>query len=387
MSEMKSLTLNNGETYDCFVDSAARVICSASGKSISVSDSSDLGLVGLNINGRSTQDGTPTPTVPSSIISVGGDGRIRVGVQSATNVLPKTFLSGGLEKETGAEMADDTLQRTEYLPCGGNVTYSVTGQGGPLRAFFYNANKTFLSTTYLILGDWFTTPANCAFVRFHVALTNYNAALRVNSVDSVTMDNLILRGVPVTNKSLATYTDANGQMWYADELDFDRGVYVQRAMKLQLTSSMTWQKNNSGTEIYTSLESIGGVMKTENSPVLCSHFVKGAWGVTKAGQICLGNGISSLLGISTASFPTVDGLKSWLDNAADGVFCVIPRATPIEIPLPAEVIAAYKALHTNKPSTTIVNDENAYMTVKYIADSKSYIDNRIASAILTATVE
>lgn len=37
-----------------------------------------------------------------------------------------------------------------------------------------------------------------------------------------------LRGIPTTDTSLATYTDASGQMWYADEIDIKKGVHLQR---------------------------------------------------------------------------------------------------------------------------------------------------------------
>ena len=40
--------------------------------------------------------------------------------------------------------------------------------------------------------------------------------------------------------------------------------------------------------------------------------------------------------------------------------------TPIETALTAEQIAICKALKANKPTTTILNDENAYMKVEYI---------------------
>jgi hypothetical protein len=53
-------------------------------------------------------------------------------------------------------------------------------------------------------------------------------------------------------------------------------------------------------------------------------------------------------------------------------------AEPIETPLSEEEIAAYKALHTNYPNTTIYNDEGAYTEVKYVADTKAYVDNKFA---------
>ena len=50
-------------------------------------------------------------------------------------------------------------------------------------------------------------------------------------------------------------------------------------------------------------------------------------------------------------------------------------ANPIETPLSETEIAAYRALHTNKPNTTILNDSGAHMAVAYTADTKLYIDN------------
>ena len=84
MREMKSLTLND-KTYDSFYDSVARewaastaMINSASGESIALSDASDGKLYGLNIYGRTTQNGTPTPDAPIELVSVGDSGSITV---------------------------------------------------------------------------------------------------------------------------------------------------------------------------------------------------------------------------------------------------------------------------------------------------------------------
>ena len=86
MPEMKSLTLND-KTYDSFVDPVARALAfasaminSASGESIAVSDASDGKLYGLNIYGKTTQDGTPTPDAPVELVSVGDGGSITVSV-------------------------------------------------------------------------------------------------------------------------------------------------------------------------------------------------------------------------------------------------------------------------------------------------------------------
>ncbi len=72
---------------------------------------------------------------------------------------------------------------------------------------------------------------------------------------------------------------------------------------------------------------------------------------------------------------TVDDLKLFL---AENPMKIMYAGASIETPLTAEQISAYKALHTNKPTTTITNSDNAHMAVDYTADTKAYIDNKFA---------
>ena len=67
-----------------------------------------------------------------------------------------------------------------------------------------------------------------------------------------------------------------------------------------------------------------------------------------------------------------DLLQSWVDEG-DPLKIIYPLATPIETPLSDEEILAYKSLHTNKPTTTIMNSENVHMKVDYVADTKNHI--------------
>lgn len=63
---------------------------------------------------------------------------------------------------------------------------------------------------------------------------------------------------------------------------------------------------------------------------------------------------------------------------------------PIVTELSSEEVQKILALHTNKPNTTIWNDQNAEMQVTYVADTKSYIDNKIkelSNAIVASASE
>ena len=59
-------------------------------------------------------------------------------------------------------------------------------------------------------------------------------------------------------------------------------------------------------------------------------------------------------------------------------------AAPIETPLSADELAAYRAMTSHKPNTTLCNDAGAGMAVDYIADTKNYIDKKIAAIAAAA---
>ena len=64
----------------------------------------------------------------------------------------------------------------------------------------------------------------------------------------------------------------------------------------------------------------------------------------------------------------VDDIKSENDIKnvfPNGIDVWFIRKTPIRTPLPSETIAAYKALHTYSPTTTVINDAGAGMIVGY----------------------
>lgn len=116
MSEMKSLTLND-KTYDSFVDPVARalgaasaVVLSAAGESITLADSSGNQLYGLNIYGRTIQDGVPFPDAPVELESVGGNGGITVtiaGKNDSQNIFIETPNGlPGIPVSTGGNYTD-----------------------------------------------------------------------------------------------------------------------------------------------------------------------------------------------------------------------------------------------------------------------------------------
>jgi len=209
------------------------------------------------------------------------------------------------------------------------------------------------------------------------AATNYESCV----VQSLTF-NRTLPGIPVPTNG--NYIDADGQQWVCDEVDFNRGVYIQRIRTCTLT----------GTE--TVVNSLGDYAmpivpaaydSAARIQCVCSHYP--AMSRDELGVIVKE---SNSLGVSanfnhirfadTLHYPTVDIAafkRSLADKyaAGDPVKVSYILATPIETPLASEEILAYKKLKTNRTNTTVLNDQNARMAIAYSADTLTFLrDNQ-----------
>lgn len=71
---------------------------------------------------------------------------------------------------------------------------------------------------------------------------------------------------------------------------------------------------------------------------------------------------------------TVDALKTYLRDNPITVVGLLKE--PIVNELSAEEVKKILAIHTNKPISTIWNDQNADMQITYVADAKNYIDSK-----------
>ena len=183
-----------------------------------------------------------------------------------------------------------------------------------------------------------------------------------------------LPGIPVT--SGGNYTDENGQQWVCDEVDLARGVRVQRITKIKVTSSLNWQTSGQKVDRY-----FAWFAGTSATNVLCTHFS------TTVGSEAVGGAIANqnnLIGFAYAQkgTSTLDEFKAFLD--AKDVYVWTSLATPVETALSAAEIAAYKALTTYAPTTTISVTDGAGAETKYQRDVTIVIKN-LEDAIASMT--
>ena len=246
-----------------------------SGTSLVLTDNANANLKSFRIFGKSTQNGTPTPTAPIDIVSIAEDGDIGVTINDAS-----------------------------------------------------------------------------------VALKIANG----------------LKAIPVTDASLATYTDASGQMWCADEIDLKRGVRIERTRKitftgaeaiasLNLISTATYYRYN----FKLASPYIANVPNAKIYDGLCSHYGKSS---ADDGYNAKGLNTTSIQYADInfyVEYSTIDDFKSFLAEQYDNgtpVEVLYRLATPIETTLTEAEILAYKSL-LNEPVTTTSNGENATMAVEY----------------------
>lgn len=192
-------------------------------------------------------------------------------------------------------------------------------------------------------------------------------------------------GIPgIQVDSVGNYTDENGQQWISDEIDFERGVYIQRIKAHVFNGSESWSQHATvDTLYYVWMED--GALNGMTYPSLCSHYEyeSGELANVSRGHRFNNNGSgkAQLFYIKDDQFSSLAELKASLADkyeSASPVSIIYALFTPIETPLTEAELAAFKALHTNYPNTTVLNNAGAHMRLKYNADTKLYIDNKFA---------
>ena len=379
---------------------AQAIVRDVDGAMISVTDASNQALQGLRIFGKSTQNGTPTPENPVEIVTVGAaDGEIGLYI-TGKNLFANSEMHA--VDATGAEVNNGAARRTPYIPVlpGQKLAFSKSAAlpadsqpNGMLRMF--DKNRRYVSSItalgYAELEKVVTIPSNIYFVRFVQYGFTYVDGLKVQmefaaeptEYDGNTGQVLAistpngLPGIPVT--SGGNYIEPNGQQWICDEVDFTRGVYVQRVYRGSASAFNKGGYGEIGSHARTALEipTIYQSIATPNG--LCNIMpLLGNYSADQLHFYAQNKQVWVFVPIDELEEKTLEGIHTWL-NSRGAEFQYI-LATPIETKLTDAQIAAYAALHTYKPNTTVYNDAGAYMAAAYVADTKIYIDRRPSGA-------
>lgn len=100
-------------------------------------------------------------------------------------------------------------------------------------------------------------------------------------------------------------------------------------------------------------------------------------------------GNSKYLQFQNTNVSTLDSWVALLGSNPISVSYVLAEEKHIPLSeLDPDALAQFASLRTNYPNTTVFNDAGAHMELKYVADTKKYVDNKfaeLAAALVSST--
>ena len=362
-------------------------IVSAQGENLSLVNVKGSKLNALSVYGKSTQDGTPSPENPVPIVSAGSvmtTGAqlldINSGTISGSNIenITNTLTSGETYTYTNIDSPVPTIiggrnANGDYIPFDNgvyasdgngftfsmpdNVAYLILGGSGGLidksMKFMLNSGSTALPWEPYTGGVPGVNP--------------YEGEINVSVSDGGTQSQTLtlstpggLPGIPVD--SGGNYTDENGQQWVCDEIDLARGKLIKRVGKTVVDgANIKFEADSAGSFWNLPRYSSPGIKY--DASIQSTYFPFTVFNENKPYEF-----IWTSPNLMSSYFSTVNELNQFcteMNDMGQPVTLYYTLDTPIETDLPAEEIAAYKALHTYTPNTSVGNDAEAWMQVGY----------------------
>lgn len=379
-----------------------------------IQDSIDYAFDEFFMYGKSTQSGTPSPETPVEIVSAGQSGQIKIDVLGGNLLDLSKGKSGTGEGVTYTKNPDGS-----YTAIGtatgsyGNIWFLGSYSVDPnlqekvlftLKQGTYTvkdcvlvSKKEALRNTFTIDSDFKVTgvrnPSQVVGQTYKdVIYPMLNVGLSALPFESYKQPQTIilttpngLSGIPVSGDDY-TYIDSTGQKWIADTIEYRKDgkkVRVQRVEKHKISHVVSINNGRQLNPDYfgCEYESLRDELKNRQIGILCNK------NIFKGESTNLnGSEMTYILnnGFIVFGFPkklvqeqTVEAVNNYLkENPFDIIY---PLKQPVETLLTPEEIAAFKALHTNEPTTTIINNAGITTKVKYITDTKKYIDSKFVA--------
>lgn len=367
---------------------------------------------------------SPSPDYPQEIVSAGEDGSVTVKVTgrnildmrnskesvtnggvtytrnadysftrtgTATEVLGNAWMAGGYLVKPKADLSNVfcvLLKGVKYSikDC---VLLTVSPDGNALVA----RNENFVPTQDMyitgvrnenfIAGETYNDIVYPAVYIGEKAL-QYEPYHEPQSMSVTTPNGL--PGIPVT--SGGNYTNENGQQWICDEVDLGRGVYVQRIGililddKSSIRSVSKWDNAHLDVVQPYRVDDVAMIKRK----VICDRLpsveereawdldiemVGGVWFADETGFYLDFYIKNQRLGTTKDTSPddATTAVLKWLKD--NPLSCKYALATPIETPLTAAEIAAYKSLRSYRGTTIVEAEDKAGISVTYKCNTKA----------------
>lgn len=346
---------------------------------------------------------SPNPDYPQEIKIPGSDGSLEVRVFGA-QLIAKTYASATINGITYTVNDDGSVTANGKATSNSFFLLSMLPKANDV--FLSGGKSESISIVYTnMVNKGYKDVGNGIYIPNQFDYEKYpNSRIQIQITEGTTVTNEIIRpmlnagstalpwepcklqpltlstpnglpGIPVD--SGGNYTDEKGQQWICDEADFERGKYIQRVIKKE---NPVFAKNGDyaveGSELY--FCSIPEISETKEMPLPgtgISTYMQYTNTVLNRNE----TGFYISYGGIWARIKDVGDLDAFNAKLQDAVFYFTYKGIPeTETDLLEKQLKAYRALHTNYPTTNVSTDSTpqAGLEMEYVADTKSYIDKK-----------
>ena len=399
--------------------SPAIITTSDTAKAFAVNDSSESVIKGLTAYGESTQDGTPTPDSPVEIVSVENPtitiagknlldlhdrtdakptGNWPISKYDTGNVIYRGFAYSGYYQLSEGSKSDVTVDGNTVtftqkangygigyvVRCYPNTNYYFSGtlSCDVFCAIFIDTDGNKISDTFF---RKFTTPQNARYVILSFSNNNTTGTYTITNpqleIGSAATSYEPYNGeqtvtIPYTFRGLK---NTNGDWAARDELRVGEGkVEIVRnvgIIELKGTEVFTMTGSSSDYKLFYT-----AVSNYQRYYGLCNYYK-----VVASGAIAEQCYLSDRLYFGDSRFTEVADFKNWLSTQYSAgnpvVYYYNFETAAVEDITATEAGQALLALKTNYPNTSVISDID--LDITYKADTKNYIDNKIAERLST----
>ena len=385
--DREQIQTNKTDIADLRQTKAGAIVESASGETIAVRDSSSHFFDRLSVFGKSEQGENPSPDNKQNITNIGKNGSVGIKVRGKNliqypyiqsdkydpmynakagsviniNGVTVTVLEDRALKIVGTATTDAyiNVMRDKVLVNKNDVKYS--------NGLIYDINNGLIF--YIVKKDETINKIVYPQAEIGETVTEYEP-WKGEQILTVTTPN----GLPgLKTQSGGNYTDSTGKQWICDEVSVRDGVFG-----IFKNLNMVYVKNCE--ESFVIGEHANGQKYVgfnasnaeANYVPMSDRYIGSEWTNTNNKIYVPAKGRAI---ITDNRFTDLETVKTIIRQENP---CILYKVnTPVFEPFSEEVQQAYKKLHTYYPNTTVTNDAGAHMEVEYVADTKTYIDNKI----------
>lgn len=329
---------------------------------------------------------SPNPDYPQEIKIPGSDGSLEVRVFGA-QLITKTYTSATINGITYTVNDDGSVTANGKATSNSFFLLSMLPKANDV--FLSGGKSESISIVYTnMVNKGYKDVGNGIYIPNQFDHEKYpNSRIQIQIIEGTTVTNEIIRpmlnagstalpwepcklqpltlstpnglpGIPVD--SGGNYTDAEGQEWVCDEVDFETEKYIRRVYTE--TVSLSAQEGEGGVRYVGKTTYVPGRIEAISSTLQYNRVA----GYTT-------NGVRAVVNNND-----IQVVAHYEDKILTEIDLVYVLKTPIETDLTSEEIAAYRALHTNYSTTNVFTDSDPQVGLKmeYVADTKSYIDKK-----------